>query len=48
MVHRVEDPYVRLMLWRISGEGWESVLGEEGVPILDSLGLPSATFLIRR
>ncbi|ORY34245.1 hypothetical protein BCR39DRAFT_517213 [Naematelia encephala] len=39
MVSRIEDPYVRCMLSRIGGESWESVLGEEGVGLLDRIGM---------
>lgn len=34
-VNRVDDPYMRAVLSRVGGDGWESVLEEEAIPILD-------------
>ena len=39
MVNRIDDPYVRIMLSRIGGEGWESVLRDEAVPFLDRVAI---------
>ncbi len=39
MVNRIDDPYARVMLSRIGGDGWESILREEAVPILDRVAI---------
>jgi hypothetical protein len=39
MVNRIDDPYARIILSRIGGDGWESVLREEAVPILDRVAI---------
>ena len=39
MVNRIDDPYARIMLSRIGGDGWESVLREEAVPLLDRVAI---------
>ena len=39
MLKHVEDPYVRIILSRIGGDGWETVLREEAVPILDRVAI---------
>ena len=37
VVNRVDDPYVRVILSRIAGDGWESVTEEEAIPLLDRI-----------
>ena len=39
MVNRIDDPYMRIVLSRIGGDGWETVLKEEAVPILDRIAI---------
>ncbi|WWD08951.1 hypothetical protein V865_007066 [Kwoniella europaea PYCC6329] len=39
LVNRVDDPFVRTILSRIGGDDWESVLEEEGIPLLDRIGV---------
>lgn len=39
LVNRVDDPFVRAILSRIGGDDWESVLMEEGIPLLDRIGV---------
>nr|XP_018266712.1 uncharacterized protein I303_00687 [Kwoniella dejecticola CBS 10117]OBR88870.1 hypothetical protein I303_00687 [Kwoniella dejecticola CBS 10117] len=39
LVNRVDDPFVRSILSRIGGDDWESVLEEEGIPLLDRIGV---------
>nr|XP_019014511.1 uncharacterized protein I206_00593 [Kwoniella pini CBS 10737]OCF53292.1 hypothetical protein I206_00593 [Kwoniella pini CBS 10737] len=39
IVNRVDDPFVRAILSRICGDDWESVLEEEGIPLLDRIGV---------
>ncbi|WVR03585.1 hypothetical protein IAU60_000577 [Kwoniella sp. DSM 27419] len=39
LVNRVDDPFVRAILSRIGGEDWESVLEEEGIPLLDRIAV---------
>ncbi len=39
MVSRIDDPYARIVLSRIGGEGWESIMREEAVPILDRVAI---------
>ncbi|WRT63824.1 uncharacterized protein IL334_000749 [Kwoniella shivajii] len=39
LVNRVDDPFVRAILSRIGGDDWESVLEEEGIPLLDRIGV---------
>ena len=35
LINRVDDPYIRAVLSRVGGDGWESVLEEEAIPLLD-------------
>ncbi|WVF65929.1 hypothetical protein IAT40_000667 [Kwoniella sp. CBS 6097] len=39
LVNRVDDPFVRAILSRIGGDDWESVLEEEGIPLLDRVAV---------
>ncbi|WVQ80889.1 hypothetical protein IAT38_002996 [Cryptococcus sp. DSM 104549] len=39
LVNKVDDPFVRAVLSRIGGEDWESVLQEEGIPLLDRIAV---------
>ncbi|RXK40773.1 hypothetical protein M231_02025 [Tremella mesenterica] len=39
MVTKTDDPYVRVILSRIGGDGWDSVLKEEAIPLLDRVSI---------
>ncbi|WWC85838.1 uncharacterized protein L201_000705 [Kwoniella dendrophila CBS 6074] len=39
LVNRVDDPFIRAILSKIGGDDWESVLEEEGIPLLDRIGV---------
>lgn len=39
MITSIDDPYARIILFRIAGQEWESVLNEEAVPILDRVAI---------
>ena len=39
MINHINDPYARIILSKIGGEEWDSVLKEEAVPILDRIGI---------
>ncbi|ORX34788.1 hypothetical protein BD324DRAFT_593880 [Kockovaella imperatae] len=39
LVARVDDPYMRAVLSKVAGEGWDSVMEEEAMPLLDRLAI---------
>lgn len=39
LINRVDDPYIRAVLARVGGDGWESVLEEEAIPIIDRIAI---------
>lgn len=39
LTNRVDDPYIRAVLSRVGGDGWESVLEEEAMPLLDRIAI---------
>ena len=39
MVNKTDDPYIRAVLSRIGGDGWDAVLEEEAIPLLDRISI---------